>query len=82
MNQRFEIGTTYKSYRDGRYYTIVDVHKTYNSAGKMIALSYVTEHEFLGQKVGRHGVTDTEIARSGVTPRNGIELPSDFNINQ
>lgn len=75
MDQRFEIGTVYKSYRDDRLNIIVDVYKTYNSKGEMVALSYVTEHEFLGQKIKRRDVTDAEIARSGVTPRRGIQLP-------
>jgi RNase P protein component len=63
---RFEIGTEYKHYskRHNNQMQIIDILKTFNSKGELVRINYVVEHEFMGQKVTRNDVTDTEIARS------------------
>lgn len=62
---RFKIGQKFKPI--GRKYaqirTIVDILKTYNSAGELVEIRYVSEHEFMGQKVIDRNVVDSTIAR-------------------
>ena len=76
MRQRFEIGTTYelKRNKSSQVKTIVDVYKTYNSKNELVDLRYVTEHDFLGQKMTDRHVTDTEIARALIGA--GKEMPN------
>ena len=62
--QRFPIGQKYTITRKGysREYEIVDVLKTYNSAGELVRLRYVAQFELMGQKVTDWDVVDTTIA--------------------
>jgi hypothetical protein len=64
--QRFKIGTTYTVRRSGRArrWTVVDVWKTYNSAGELVKLRYVSEAMAYGQPLRDHDVCDTTIARA------------------
>lgn len=65
---RFPIGTKFKTHgKNPRLATVVDIWTTTNNAGAVVRVDYVTEHEFLGMKIRRHSVTDTEIAR-GMDP--------------
>jgi hypothetical protein len=41
--------------------TVIDIHKTYNNAGELVKTRYVSEHNFLGQKVTDHDVVATTI---------------------
>jgi len=43
--------------------TIVDIYKTYNNAGELVKTSYVSEHEFLGQKIKDFDVCSVTVAR-------------------
>lgn len=67
MQPRFEIGTVYH-YKLGakirRVYTVTDIYKTYNSAGELVKMRYVVQHDFCGQILTRYDVTETEIARA------------------
>lgn len=61
---RFSIGQQFTS--SGKYprlSTVVDVLKTYNAAGLLVGVCYVTEHVFLGRQVRRFDVLDIEIAK-------------------
>lgn len=62
---RFKIGQKFKPIgrKHAQICTIVDILKTYNSAGELVEIRYVSEHEFLGQKVIDRNVVDTTIAR-------------------
>ena len=64
-----EIGTKFIKQRgkvkNDRIETVTDILKTYNLAGEHIKTRYVTEHDFLGQKV-----TDRDVL--GVTIQRGL----------
>lgn len=64
MNQRFKIGQKY-ILRGKRQdiCTVIDIHKTFNNAGELVKLRYVSQHNFIGQKMTDYDVTDTAIAR-------------------
>ena len=66
---RFPIGTQYtpRGLRHPRVCTVVDQLTTTNSAGQVVARTYVTTHVFCGQVVTERGVVDTTIAR-GLLP--------------
>lgn len=76
MIQRFPIGTTYTIKRRASRnkaatcvtHTVIDCHKTYNAAGELVLLRYVTTHPFAGQEITDYGVCDTEIARNNPVP--------------
>jgi hypothetical protein len=62
---RFSIGTKFTSGgKHPRICTIVDIHKTYNSAGDLVWIEYVATHEFMGQTVTDYHVCDTTVARN------------------
>lgn len=68
MIHRFPIGTQYKP--AGKYAkvtTVVDQLTLTNSKGEILRVSYLTQHEFLGQTITNHDVCDTTIAR-GLLP--------------
>jgi hypothetical protein len=63
-SQRFPTGLTFQSrHQPRKTYEIIDVLRTYNSAGEMVEMRYVTQHTLCGQGV-RSTMVDTEIARS------------------
>lgn len=63
IEQRFEIGTKYKTRgKAPRICTVIDVLRTYNSIGQLVKLRYVSQHEFLGQLVTDWDVVDATIA--------------------
>ncbi len=64
---RFPIGTQYVPTRHKYLCTVVDHLTTTNSKGEIVALRYVTTHEFCGQTLTERDVVDTTIAR-GLTP--------------
>lgn len=74
--QRFAIGTKYTTRgANPRLCTVVDVLRTYNSAGDLVRLRYVSTHEFLGQTLENGDVTDTTIAMGN--PDHGPFSPDD-----
>lgn len=61
---KFKIGQQYKTMgKHPKICTIIDIHKTYNSNGEMVKLSYVSQHEFCGQMLTDNDVVETTIAR-------------------
>ena len=63
IEQRFTIGTKYKTRgKAPRICTVVDVLRTYNSAGELVKLRYVSQHDFCGQVVTDWDVVDTTVA--------------------
>ncbi len=60
----YAIGTQYLEHgKHPNLCTVVDVWKTYNSAGELVRTRYVTEHLFCGQVVRNHDVVAVTIAR-------------------
>ena len=56
------IGVIYKTRgKNPKICTVVDRLDTYNSKGELVKTRYVSEHEFLGQKV-----TNNDVARSTI----------------
>ena len=60
---RFAIGTKYKN-RSKAICEVVDILKTYNNAGELVQIRYVSAHLFLGQMLKDYDVLDTTIARN------------------
>lgn len=60
---KYAIGTKFKT-RGKRQdiCEVVDVLKTYNSAGELVSVRYVATHDFMGQKVTNRDVVATTIA--------------------
>lgn len=65
MITEYPIGTQYQSRgKHPRLCTVKDVWKTYNAAGELVQIRYVTTHEFLGQIVTEYDVVAVTIARN------------------
>lgn len=63
LEARFSIGTKYQTRgKVPRLCVVVDILKTYNSAGELVSIRYVSEHKFLGQTISDRDVLDTTIA--------------------
>lgn len=63
IEQRFKIGDQYDTRgRSPRRCTIVDVWRTYNSAGELVRLRYVSTHQFMGQALVDHDVVSATVA--------------------
>ena len=48
--------------------TVIDIYKTYNIAGELVATRYICEYEFLGQRIKSEEVAVTiqrAVARDG-----------------
>ena len=59
---KFKIGTTYKTRgKAPRLCTIIDILKTYNNAGELVSIRYVSTHTFLGQTVTNNDVVETTV---------------------
>lgn len=68
MTHRFPIGTKfYSGGKHKRLCVVVDQLTTTNSRGEVVAVRYITSHEFCGQTVTELDVVDTTIAR-GLLP--------------
>lgn len=64
----YPIGTRYVTQgKHPKLCTVVDVLKTYNSAGDLVNLRYVSTHQFCGQTVTDRDVVSVTIAR-GLQP--------------
>ena len=63
---KYKIGQQYtvKRPKYERHYTIVDIWTTTNSAGEVVKMRYVSQHEFIGQLVTDYDVVETTIARA------------------
>lgn len=63
MKHKFPIGTVYTTRgKHQRICTVIDQLTTYNAAGKIVSIRYVSEHEFMGQKVYDYDVVETTVA--------------------
>lgn len=61
--KEFPIGTKYVTRgKSPKECTIIDVLKTYNSAGTHVMTRYVASHEFMGQEVIERDVHATTVA--------------------
>ena len=49
-----------------RVYTVIDIHKTYNTKGEMVKTRYVAESEFCGQTVIENDILKTTILRGKI----------------
>lgn len=59
----FPIGTQYKTRgKHPRLCKVIDIHKTYNHAGELVKIRYVSIHEFCGQAVHNYDVVAAAIA--------------------
>ena len=59
----YAIGTQFKTRgKCPRVCTVVDILKTYNSAGELVKIRYVATHEFSGQTVTDSDVVAATIA--------------------
>jgi hypothetical protein len=56
----YPIGTQFKT--RGKAPRLTDILKTYNSAGELVKIRYVAQHDFMGQKVNDYDVVATTIA--------------------
>jgi len=62
MTHRFPIGTTFTPRgKVKRLHTVVDCLTTTNAKGEVVKMTYIAEHEFMGQTVTSE-VIDTTIA--------------------
>jgi chorismate synthase len=69
---RFKIGQQYQAHGKRKdICTIVDILTTTNSKGAVIAIRYLTVHDFMGQKVFNHDVVDATIA-TGICRLHGV----------
>lgn len=69
----YAIGTKYlSSGKNKATHTVEDILKTYNEAGDLVKVRYVTSHTFLGQRVLDHDVCEVTIAR-GIAAMNESE---------
>lgn len=68
QKEDIRIGTKFIRYgsKAKRVETVVDIHTTYNLAGEVVKVRYVTEHETLGQKVRDYDVVAVTIQRSEI----------------
>ena len=68
MKHRFPIGTQYSTReKHAKVCTITEQLTTTNSKGEIVAIRYLSSHEFCGQQVTNSDVLDTTIAR-GLLP--------------
>jgi len=75
MNEqpRFPIGTQYSSRgKHPRICTVVDYHRTYNTAGELVKCRYVASHFLMGRQVFDYDVVEVTVAM-GVAALEGAE---------
>lgn len=62
---RFAPGTQYlpAGQKRPKIHTVTDVFTTRNLAGELVSIKYVSEHDFLGQKLKGYDIADATIAR-------------------
>lgn len=59
----YAIGTKFMTRgKSPRLCTVIDIHRTYNSAGELVRIRYVATHEFMGQTMVDGDVVATTIA--------------------
>ena len=60
---KFSIGTQFKTRgKHPRLCTVVDILRTYNTAGDLVRIRYVATHELMGQTITEYDVVETTIA--------------------
>jgi len=64
MTSEIKIGQKYRT-RDKhpRICTVTDILRTYNNAGQLVSVAYVTQHEFAGQTITDYNVPAATINR-------------------
>jgi hypothetical protein len=68
---KFPIGTVFKTrHKHPRTCTVIDIYRTFNSAGEQVDMRYVTTHEFLGQIL-----TDTQVPETAIQLGTVISIP-------
>ena len=76
---KFPIGTEFLSNgTHPKVYNVTDILKTYNSAGELVKIEYIAEHEFFNQKLETRstetgvaiGIDKLETLRFNMTIRN------------
>ena len=64
---RFVVGTQFMTRgKAPRLCTVVDIWRTYNTAGELVKLRYVATHELMGQTLTDYDVVETTIAMGEV----------------
>lgn len=67
MRAKFQIGTKYKTRgKMSRICTVVDILRTYNNAGELTSVRYISSYEFLGQTMLDRDVMETTILRGQI----------------
>lgn len=62
MEAKYQIGQKFMTRgKHPKFAQVVDVLRTYNSAGELVKISYVTKHSFLGQIITDHDTYETTI---------------------
>lgn len=67
LNEKHSIGLVFhlkKGKSKKEEYKIIDYHVTYNSRHDIVKFRYVTEHDFLGQKVRDYDVCQITIDKA------------------
>lgn len=60
---RYKIGQEYTPRgRAKRLCRVIDIHRTYNAAGELVRVRYVSQHSFMGQTITDSDVCETTIA--------------------
>ncbi len=61
---KFAIGQCFKTQgKHPKVCKIIDIHKTYDSQGKLVKFRYVATHEFVGQILTDYEVVEATVAR-------------------
>lgn len=62
MKPKYKIGAKYKTRgKVPRLCTVVDILFTYNNDNELVKIRYVSEHDFMGQKIKDFDVVETTI---------------------
>ena len=63
MKPQFKIGTKFKRNHKNYVETVIDILTTTNHIGEVVKIVYVSEHDFIGQKIKDYEVPQATIAR-------------------
>lgn len=77
-DKRIKIGTKFITPGDKqkRVRTVVDIYSTYNSKKQLVRVLYVSEHEFMGQKIRVEDVPASAIIRGLIKEQLTIKRPA------
>jgi hypothetical protein len=66
---RYPIGLKFKPRgKHAQVHTITDILRTYNAAGELVAVRYVTEHTLAGHVITSRDICETTILMGTVQP--------------